>query len=228
MLVLPAKAAESRRTRRLQNRHHDRGATQRLRLRSRIASRVSLATHSMNPAPSVLVGSGRYARRPRTRRARRCSGAWRASESGSRPAIRRIRPTHPGDQCGALRLARPAGHHVLVAFPAALALKVGPRPSPAPSTSSKMKRLSLNERNGSTLSSSMVSNSGPCGSNPLVRLSNPVGVSERKSRLESAADSTCMWPEGWNRLARSWRCCPPRQGMSMQCSPEWRALPMAS
>ena len=40
-----------------------------------------------------------------------------------------------------------------------------------------MKRLSLNERSGTTLSSLIESNGGPCGENPFVRLSKPVGAS---------------------------------------------------
>ena len=40
-----------------------------------------------------------------------------------------------------------------------------------------MKRLSLNERSGTTLSSSIVSNGGPCRRKPFVSLSKPVGAS---------------------------------------------------
>ena len=59
-------------------------------------------------------------------------------------------------------LARAAGCHVLVTFGQLCALYVGPRPSATVSTSSKMKRLSLNERPGTTSSSSRSSNAGPC------------------------------------------------------------------
>ena len=56
---------------------------------------------------------------------------------------------------------------------------VGPRPSEIFSTSSKMKRLSLNERNATTLSSVIELNDGPWKSKPLVRLSKPVGASKK-------------------------------------------------
>ena len=70
-------------------------------------------------------------------------------------------------------LARAAGHDVLVALAAALRVVGRPESVGTVSTSSKMKRLSLNERSGTTLSSSSVSKAGPCGSKPLVRLSKP-------------------------------------------------------
>src|SRR5687768_3701799 len=43
-----------------------------------------------------------------------------------------------------------------------------------------MKRLSLKERSGTTVSSSRPSKAGPCGSKPLVRLSKAAGASRKK------------------------------------------------
>src|SRR6478609_11815133 len=65
-----------------------------------------------------------------------------------------------------------------------------------------MKRLSLNERRGTTVSSLIVAKSGPCGSNPLVRLSNAAGAS-RKNPLGLPSPGTVSVPTSGDVLVDS-------------------------
>ena len=83
-------------------------------------------------------------------------------------------------------LAGAARYDVLVALAAALGVVGRARARlPTASTSSKMNRLSLNERSGTTFSSLIHSNVGPCGRETVRRgCRRPVGASVVRRRRE--------------------------------------------
>ena len=127
MLVLPAKAAESRRARRLENRHHDRGASQPLWLCIADGDQ-RLVGDALDEARSERVGGdtegthvileGNALDDVRVRSARVNQGTAKRLEESAR-GIQATRAV-------LYDLARTAGHHVLVAFPAALRVEGWP------------------------------------------------------------------------------------------------------
>ena len=138
--------------------------------------------------------------------ARRYPDRWRAMRSASRRARRRtgrfsVRPV----RCSAIWLAPPVAtfwwHSRQLC-----ALYVGPRPSAAVSTSSKMKRLSLNDRNATTLSSFNDSYAGPWVLKPLVTPSKPVGASVAAAASPSARSSGGNCPRTENRSSLGRNC----------------------
>ena len=165
VLILPAEATDARRTVGLEHRHHDRRSPYRGRLR--VADREqSLVGDHFDEACAQSIGRDAEGADVVLERDALDDVRMRRAGMDERAAERLEETSRLVETAGAVLgdLARAAGDDVLMTLAATLRVVGRPETVAMVSTSSKMKRLSLNDRSGTTLSSSMrIEGADPAG-----------------------------------------------------------------